>query len=123
MTLYYSVVSDRKVEKQISFTANTARQYNRITADRSQTLLSELGKRNVEIPSSLTDNQSYVASGVPLYTKIEFPTLNNLLLIGHYGRIQSAILTIKPIKSRLYERYPFATAITPVRYRRVGPSG
>jgi hypothetical protein len=106
MIVYYHVTNDRKEDRQLIFTASQIKQYNKISTDRSQTLLKDLNNRNIEIPASLTENQAYAATGAPLHIKLEFPYLNNLQELGQYGRIEKGILYIKPIRASYIEGIP-----------------
>lgn len=51
--------------------------YNKFSVDRSATALAGLINKGDEIPSSLTNNQTYIQNGVGLFTKINFPYLND----------------------------------------------
>jgi hypothetical protein len=54
-------------------------QYNRITADRSNTALRDLTLQNKEISSVETSNENFVQAGVGLATKIQFPGIFSFL--------------------------------------------
>ena len=98
VVLYYHLIKEQKQDKKLTFNVKFARQYNKIEADRSQTHLADLNGLDYEKSSAKTNDQSYLQTGVPLYVKLEFPTIDNLLQIGRFGKINKAILTICPIQ-------------------------
>jgi hypothetical protein len=107
MTLHYHEMHEYKVNKTIVLTANTERQYNKINTDRSSTpFLHEIDRRNFEISSYQTGNQSYIQSGTPLYAKLQFPSIDHLREIGQYGKIVQAVLRIRPIRNSYNEHTP-----------------
>ncbi|MDR2287131.1 MAG: DUF4270 domain-containing protein [Prevotellaceae bacterium] len=106
INLYYHVEEIFKTDKVITFSINTANQFNNITSDRTGTnLLAEAFKDNEnEIDSYMTGNQSFIAAGDGLYTKIEFPNLHDILLTSTYGIIERATLEVRPVYGT-YQEY------------------
>lgn len=74
--IYYSYLSDNglRVKKELLFGLYDANhQFNNITADRTNTLLQNLGITAKLLPSTATGNKTYIQGGIGLVTKIEFP--------------------------------------------------
>jgi hypothetical protein len=59
------------------------------------------------VPSTHADmkNRGVIMSGTPMYTRIEFPHLNNLLWLGQIVTINKAILYVRPIQ-RTFDTIP-----------------
>jgi hypothetical protein len=114
INLHYHLQEEFKTEKVISFSINTVNQFNNIVSDRTGTdLLPESFVEN-EIDSHLTGNQSFISAGDGLYTKIEFPYIQSILLLSDYGIVERAVLEVKPV----YGTYGNLTisAGTPLNY-------
>jgi hypothetical protein len=113
MNLYYHIQEEFKTDRVITFSINPRNQFNNIVSDRSGTnLLPDLFVNN-EIESHLTGNQSFIASGDGLYTKIEFPGLHDIMLTSDYGIVEQATLEIRPVYGT-YQQYtpiPFSLNI------------
>lgn len=71
--------------------------YNRIQADRSQTLLKSLVTQREDISSTSTDGETFVQCGTGLMTKMRFPSLNDIQLINQQGIIMKAELEFSPV--------------------------
>jgi hypothetical protein len=70
--------------------------FNHITADRSGTPLENLESTNREIPSSLTDGQTFIQSGTGIFTKVRFPHLKSILNLPGFLKLNSAKLVLVP---------------------------
>lgn len=53
--------------------------FNQFTADRSGTPISQIMKQLIEIPSAQSNNKTYVESGIGLLTRVDFPTMQQLM--------------------------------------------
>lgn len=53
--------------------------YNHYTADRTNTAIAAIRKQLIAVPSSQSDRKTYVESGTGLMTRVEFPTIPQLL--------------------------------------------
>jgi len=109
--LYYKdrvseLVTQLKYELPYSSTSFV---FNRITADRTGTLLENLGPAKKIIYSKDTDNETYIQSGLGVLTKIEFPHIESLLEIEGMMAVNDATLTIEPVK----KTFPVTTPIPP----------
>ncbi|MFM9838644.1 MAG: DUF4270 family protein [Cyclobacteriaceae bacterium] len=102
--LYYrKIVGDNLTAAHFDFPAvNSFNQFNNITADRSATQLAALVSSGI-VPSTSTEDISYVQSGVGLYTKIEFPTLKAFLKNPKYILIDAQLDV--PLVQRTYTGY------------------
>jgi hypothetical protein len=106
INLHYHTQEEFKTDKVITFSINQVNQFNNIRSDRSGTSLLPDAFTDNEISSNLTDNQSFIAAGDGLYTKIEFPNLHNILLTS-YGIVEKATLEIRPV----YGTYPESSPV------------
>ena len=59
--------------------------------------LEDLNSKTNPKPTSKTRNMGILMSGTPMYTRIEFPHLNNLLYMGEIVMIKEATLFIRPV--------------------------
>lgn len=71
--------------------------YNRIEADRSQTLLKSLVTQKEDLATSATDEETFIQCGTGLMTKMRFPSLNDIQLINKQGIIMKAELEFSPV--------------------------
>ncbi len=85
---------------------NKSNQFNRITADRTGTPLAALTTAqanrpnpliHAEVPSTQTNNATYIQSATGIQGKIRFPTLNTVLALPGYLGILRAQLILKPV--------------------------
>lgn len=96
--------SERLVRKHFDFLAVSDNEsypfllnYNKILTDRSGTSLAALSPQN-EIPSTLTDDESYIQSSVGLVTKLTFPGLLNVASTPGFKQLTFARLVLEPVK-------------------------
>jgi len=100
MSLYYhylssngNIVKDRvKFEPSVGNT--DIKQFNQITSDRSGTDLSAISE--VPTSSKLLKNYSYVQGGAGLVTRVDFPSLKNLLEQDRKFEVVKATLFVQP---------------------------
>ncbi len=83
-------------ENKIDMTVNTTTAFSQVEADRNNTLLHSLNSNN-PLPSAETDNKVHLQGLTGLYTKLSFPDLNEILKLGKYVIISSAILYVYPV--------------------------
>lgn len=95
---YYRQIAETSVEKVLSFTPSSTKHFVQTKCDRSGTLLNQVVGNKVETLSSETGNKVYLQGMTGLYTKIEFPYLNNLQEEGELVTIESARLYLYPVK-------------------------
>jgi hypothetical protein len=109
INMHYHVQEEFKTEKVINFSINTQKQFNNIITDRNGTNLLPNSFVDNEIESHKTGNQSFISAGDGLYAKIEFPSLQDILLLSTYGIVERATLEIRPV----YGTYQEYTSIPP----------
>lgn len=74
--------------------------FNQISESTSSSLIDGISGSDNERSSTLTDYQTIVQSGVQIFTKINIPYIDNLLLIGQNSAFIGATLKLFPIKGR-----------------------
>lgn len=95
--LHYTTIGAVTIEEnEIDMTVNTSTAFSQIETDRSSTLLSSLSQSN-PLTSAETDNKVYLQGLTGLYTKINFPDLNDILTLGDYVVISGAYLYVYPV--------------------------
>jgi hypothetical protein len=97
INLYYHELGESATDLTVKFTPTTPN-YNKVKHDRSNTPLQLLNSGTTELASDKMSNVAYVQGLTGLYTKIEFPYLNNLLEAGQMVSIESATLYLYPVK-------------------------
>ncbi len=97
VTLYYHEISESSNASTLKFTPNTPR-FNKVTTDRTGSPIEALNTKTTELVSDKTANITFVQGLTGLYTKLEFPYLNNLLEKGQVVSIESATLYLYPVK-------------------------
>ncbi|MDR1153116.1 MAG: DUF4270 domain-containing protein [Bacteroidales bacterium] len=93
--IYYHVSTTYKEDKIMTFKVNSANSFYHLDNDRAK--FPAYNAKSDPVPSSQTDNKGIVMSGTPLYTRLEFPHLNELLSLGHIVKIQQATLYVRPV--------------------------
>lgn len=95
--LHYTTIGAVTTEEnKIDMTVNTSTAFSQIETDRSNTLLHSLSNSN-PLTSVETDNKVYLQGLTGLYTKLNFPDLNEILKLGDQVIISSAILYVFPV--------------------------
>jgi hypothetical protein len=110
VTLYYHEISGTLSSSTVKFAANTPR-FNKVKHDRSSTPLQLFDSNTKELSSEKTSNITYVQGLTGLYTKIEFPFLNNLLEAGQMVSIESATLYLYPVKGSYGAQNPLPSSL------------
>jgi hypothetical protein len=97
--IYYREYNDEMLEQEyFDLTYSTLYyQYNKITADRTNTPLASLQPGNKILSSELTNNEAYMQAGVGIVTKVEFPYIKDLYNVNEVLMINSAVLVIEPV--------------------------
>jgi hypothetical protein len=94
LSLYYHISESDDV-KSVKFNpASTDLQFNEIISNRSNTLIQDISETPTS--SSELENYSFVQGGLGLVTRIEFPTLRNLLEQDKPFEIIKAQLVVQP---------------------------
>jgi len=98
--IYYHVSSTSRQERTMTFSANQFNSFYSMTHDMAKLtdIPAPFDTKSAPAPTSLTDNMGIVTAGnSPIFARLEFPYLNELLLLGQIVKIQSAILYIRPV--------------------------
>lgn len=114
LRLYYkSYVAERQQQQSHDYPFSTDLfNYSRVSADRSNTALSELSLSSDEIETYKTDNQAYVQSGAGVVTKLTFPYLTRLLRLTNVLLVNQAQLIIEPVKGSYSDAMPLPSSLT-----------
>jgi hypothetical protein len=95
LRVYYHYVDDLSIiPKEYDFKAQPVLQFNQFTL--SNSVVGFPMNQMAKLPSSATNNTSYIYSGIGLVTRIEIPYIKNLLYIDNDVRILDAQLEIEP---------------------------
>jgi hypothetical protein len=109
--------------KYVDFTLNnSSHHFNNIKTDRSATLFPTIGPLNNVIPSSKTANKSFSQYLSGVMTKIQFPTIRQILQVKNYIKVLTAQLIIPPVKGT-YTNYalpPYLTLATTTVLNQIG---
>ena len=95
LRLYYHITATYRERKTMTFNANAYNSFYNLSSDKEN--LPFYNTKSTPMPSSQTGNKGIVMSGMPMYTRLEFPHLNELLWLGQIVKIQKATLYIRPI--------------------------
>ncbi|WP_423737641.1 DUF4270 family protein [Chitinophaga caseinilytica] len=112
MRLHYHI-STTEIEKYtIDFPiGNPELQFNEVHVDRSNTPLASLIPGPAGLLSSDAGNRTWVQSLSGMVTRLDFPSLTGLPLLGKYGKVMQATLELRPI-SGTYPQYALPPRIT-----------
>ena len=97
--IYYHVSTSYKEEKTMTFRANPNNSFYHLNSDKAK--LPFFNSKSDPVPSSQTGNKGIIMSGnTPIYARLEFPYLNDLLWLGQSKivKIQKATLYVRPIR-------------------------
>jgi len=104
--IYYHLSTTFKEEKVMTFKANAYNCFYQLANDKRYINEREsFHAKSDPIPSFLTEDKGYVMSGTPIYARLEFPHLNELLWLGQIVKIKKATLYVRPIL-RSYDTVP-----------------
>tara|TARA_R110002167_G_scaffold360907_1_gene578745 strand:- start:2065 stop:3399 length:1335 start_codon:yes stop_codon:yes gene_type:complete len=101
MRLYYSTPEEEeRVQGHIDFSINTVSSpipfFNRITSEEPNEYLKTLTDKEINLMSSVSDNRSFIQSGIGIATRIQFPFIKNIYDIPGQGTLLEAVLKIRP---------------------------
>jgi hypothetical protein len=91
--------------------------YNKIEADRSGTLIADLTtdllnpNRKTEISSTLTNNETYVQSGLGIVTKLNFPGLRDIVNLTGFKQLTEVKLVLRPVRNSFDANYYLPTEL------------
>jgi len=113
LQLYYSKkVTDSKTSILKEFSIDdVSKQFNRISLDRTGTIIKDLPGTTERLSSNLTENKSFIQSGTGLACRIDFPSIKELKYITEKGAIVDAQLLIRPVNNTYSKSYPLADSL------------
>ena len=113
LQLYYSKkVTDSKTSILKEFSIDDiSKQFNRISLDRTGTIIKDLPGTTGRLSSNLTENKAFIQSGTGLACRIDFPGIKELKYITEKGAIVDAQLIIRPVNNTYSKSYPLADSL------------
>ncbi|MEL1239513.1 DUF4270 family protein [Flavobacterium flavipallidum] len=114
LQLFYSKkVTESETSLLKEFTIDDiTKQFNRISLDRTGTILKDLPGTTERLSSNLTENKSFIQSGTGLACRIDFPSIKELRYITEKGTIVDAKLIIRPVNNTYSKTYPLADSLS-----------
>lgn len=94
LRIYYSVDEgdDEPEEYTLDFSFDTTNTFNQAGSDKAGTYFEGLDDQETLLPSSETDNNSFIQAGTGIATHLDFPYLKNIYDISSEGDVLSADL-------------------------------
>ncbi|TAI47199.1 DUF4270 family protein [Flagellimonas allohymeniacidonis] len=86
--------------------------FNNIQSDISGTVLDTLTDQEINLPSTRSNNRSFIQSGTGYATRIQFPTIKKLFDIPGTGTILNATLQIKPPPNTYDDNVPIRDSLS-----------
>lgn len=86
---------NEEIVNTFNITKTTTTQYNRIWAERAGTLIENIVMGEA-IPSEETDSKSFTQSGTGIFTRVDFPTMQDILGYNRRFILQKAELILYP---------------------------
>ncbi|MBN1186595.1 MAG: DUF4270 family protein [Bacteroidales bacterium] len=103
LRLFYHTPSDDEeiISEYIDFPVLYDLQFNSIKGERSNTLLKNLISQRNAIPSSQTDDLTFIQGGTGIMTCVRFPSLNNFQLMERQTIVKAQII-LMPLESSYF---------------------
>lgn len=114
LRMYYSkkVTGESSSSLYLDFNVyDGSKQFNRITLDRTGTVLSDLPVSTSKQSSALMGNKGYIQSGAGIACRIDFPNIKQLKNFATTGAIVDAELLIKPVANSYSKEYPLKDSL------------
>ena len=112
MKMYYHTITETKTEYTVTLPLMQRYAFNQYDFDREGTAIRDLQIGNTEIPAVETGNAAYIQGLAGMYSKIEFPYLNNLQQTGRLSAIISAELQLYPVREAASDGAPLPSSLT-----------
>jgi len=113
LTMYYRKLEASTTDLTITITPNSTYRFSKASQDFSSTPFEgAIPGVNNAINSANSNNVAYLQGLSGVYTKIEFPYLNNLLLQGELVTIESAVLYLYPVQEAYGDLTPLPETLT-----------
>ncbi|MCD8185425.1 MAG: DUF4270 domain-containing protein [Rikenellaceae bacterium] len=97
MKLYFHTSMEEVTDYVWTFQSIPSCHFTQVESDRTGSPLEGISFRNNEIRSKETDNKTFIEGLTGVYTKIEFPYLNNIRNLGENGTVVAATLVVYPL--------------------------
>ena len=95
--IYYHISTTSRQEKTMTFASNPYNCFYNMSNDKSE-LPDDFNTKSGQKPSSQTGFTGILTSGnTPIFSRLEFPYLNDLLSLGQIVKIERAILYVRPV--------------------------
>jgi hypothetical protein len=111
--LYYHFTNIAKHNKYLSFLSQSAdygKEFNHIELTGAP-VVNFPTKQSLKLPSTKTNDQTYVMAGLGIITRIEIPYLKNLFLLHKNIRLLSATLEFEPVKDT-YKKFELPDSLS-----------
>jgi hypothetical protein len=97
MDMYYHIGGDVvNIAQHVTFYPyDTQKQFNSIHSDRTSTLIENISESPTL--SSATGNYAYLQGGTGIVTRVDFPTLTNILATYKHMQVLRAVLIVQPV--------------------------
>jgi len=106
LRLYYHYSNDNDPTYVDFKYYDLTKQYNQITANRTNTIFSDKSKPILEKISNETSHKAYMQGGTGIAIRIKFPTIKNIQISSKYLKIIKADLIIKPVTKTYSNTFP-----------------
>ncbi len=111
--MYYREIHTSTVERTLTFTPRTNYCFTKASQDFTGSPFDGiLAGTNHAVPSASTQNISYLQGLSGVYSKLEFPYLNNLRSQGTMVVIESAVLYLYPVQGTYGDNIPLPESLT-----------
>lgn len=113
ITMYYREIHTSISERTLRFSPNATNRFNQASQDFTGTPFEGIvAGTNDAMPSQKSGNVSYLQGLSGVYTKMEFPYLNNLRFEGEMVTIESARLYLYPTQDAYGDYIPLPETLT-----------
>ena len=96
--IYYHVNTTKREDKKMEFKANQYNSFYHLSNDKSNIEV-EYDAKSDPVPSHLTGDMGIIMTGTPMYSRLEFPYLNELTWLGRVVKIRKATLYVRPVRN------------------------
>ncbi len=97
MVLYTHMVGQTRTEARYLFPMYSAKTcFNNITSDRTGTPVENLSTQRLNIPSSETDDKSYIQAGIGIVSRLDFTGLEKIMELETRNIMYKAELILRP---------------------------
>ncbi|MCR5715064.1 MAG: DUF4270 domain-containing protein [Bacteroidales bacterium] len=112
MQLYYHTIMEYRTDYTITFPIHPGYQFNQYQFDRTGTPTEGLVDSETDLFSYTTGHKAFVQGLAGMYSKIEFPYLNDIEKTGKLSAIVNAELRLYPAREAASDETPLPSRIT-----------